>query len=183
MTDFTPEQITEFADFLTANPDKIPESLKAKPVDTITPVTQGSNGLPIGSTVETDKKIETLQKENETLKSTLEKMTKEADKLKADIPEMLKSTLEAHDAKLKADQEYTTLSTELYSVMKESKESADKILALKPSIEMLKSIILPLKEKNQSNSKVGANAGEAIQSTVDKTDDGITVGGSVIIGR
>jgi hypothetical protein len=118
--------------------------------------------------------VDALIKENAELKSTIQKT-------RDDFPAMLKSALEAHDAQIKAAQEFDKVKSELYSIT--TKESADKILATNPTLDMLKSTVSVLAEMKTQIQKptVGAVNGET-QSTVTDDDNGLTVGGYLAFG-
>jgi len=111
--------------------------------------------------------LEVMKKENETLKSTITKLTEEAAKLKADIPVIIESTLKAHAAQLKAEQEYADASKELMSI---DKDAATELMAIKPDIGVLKSTITLWKKTATKQSPAGVGNGTELNSTVDNYD-------------
>lgn len=127
--------------------------------------------------------FEVLKKENEALKSTITKMTEEATamkeettKLKADIPVIIDSTLKAHAAQIKTEQEYAKAQDELFSI---DKDAATELMAIKPDIGVLKSTIT-LWKKTVKTSPAGVGKGTELNSTVDE-NSGITVGAKVMV--
>jgi cation transport regulator len=149
---------------------------ESKSVGSIEPETKGTTIDKVSDEIVSTLKsqVDALIKENAELKSTIQKT-------RDDFPAMLKSALEAHDAQIKAAQEFDKVKSELYSIT--TKESADKILATNPTLDMLKSTVSVLAEMKTQIQKptVGAVNGET-QSTVTDDDNGLTVGGYLAFG-
>lgn len=89
------------------------------------------------------------EKEVSTLKSTIEKYT-------ADMPTVIKSALEAHDAANSEKLAYAASVTELKSVMKD--EPAAEFLKTEPNTAQIMSMVKALKSANTGEVGIGAGA-------------------------
>lgn len=109
---------------------------------------------------------EALQKQTEALTSENAALKSQLTQAKEDLPKAIKSALESREAEEKQKREYEAAGKELYSVMK--KETAEKFIAGKPSIESIRSTVVALKESGITN--VGAGIGQIDSSRKSEYD-------------
>lgn len=158
MTDYTQEQIKDMAVFLTAHPEMVPAELKAQPVETpvAAPATQNIASITKGTQDEITKlKEELLNERKATIYATTQAIQSAIKEKEIEIAENSARELEWNKAV-----------QELYSVM--SKTTADKLIADKPTLPVLKSVIEVV--KGSGAARVGVVAGIEMRSTVQVRD-------------
>jgi len=111
-----------------------------------------------------------LTQENEHLKSTIKTRDDQITKFNDTLTSTIKDTIEKHDRDMKEKAEMDAVITELTSVIKVP-ETRDSFLKTNPSLETIKSTIAAFKElAPRPDGKVGATAGQVIESTVTDYD-------------
>ena len=138
---------------MTNEPDEAPlEALKVKHEEALKTMSMAHDSEVAAKDAEIadlKSQLVTIEKEKADLKSTIEKST-------ADMPTVIKSALEAHDAANAEKQAYATSVTELKSVMKE--DPAAEFLKTEPNTAQIMSMVKALKSVNHGEVGVGAGA-------------------------
>jgi len=167
MTEYTPEQITDMANFLTAHPEMIPDALKAKPADTTTTAPHAPTvevpGTEIGKNIASTVEQQEIQRLKEQLDTQMKASTYATTLA-------IQSAIQEREAELqektRAENEWNKAVSDLYSCM--AKSTADKLLKDKPPINFLRSVIEVV--KGSGAARVGVSAGIEMRSTVNFRD-------------